>query len=119
MWTNGSLKFNLINASISNNYYAAFEIRVVRASNYSILSESNINTYGYVYNNTFHQDNPSVNLLTQGGNSGRNGQFKLTVFLQPWTLYLLVVTTSSRNVPGKFSIVVSGPTTVSLRDFRK
>jgi hypothetical protein len=119
MWTNGSSKFGIINTLISNYYYAAFEIRVAVASNYSFSTESNINTYGYIYTNTFHPDNPSLNLLREDGNSSRSGQFKLTVFLQTWTSYILVVTTYSPNATGKFLIVVSGPKTVALRHIRK
>ena len=119
MWINGSSKFGIINTSISNYHYAAFEINVVVASNYSFSTESNINTYGYIYNDTFHPDNPSLNLLKEDDNSGGNGQFKLTVFLQPWTSYILVVKTFSPNVTGKFLIVASGPTKIALRHIRK
>jgi hypothetical protein len=119
MWTNGSSKFGITNTSISSYYYVAFEINVVVASNYSFSTESKINTYGYIYNNTFHPDNPSLNLLKEDGNSGGNGQFKLTVFLQPWISYILVVTTSSYNATDRFLIVASGPTTVALRHIRK
>ncbi len=112
-------KFDLLNTSISDSYYVAFEIRVVIASKYIFSCITNINTYVYIYNNTFYPDDPSVNLLTQDDNNGRNRQLQLTVFLKPWTSYLLLVTTSSRNVTGNFSIVASGPTEVSIRDFRK
>jgi hypothetical protein len=119
MWTNDSAKFGIINTSTSDYHYAAFEISVVVASNYSFSTESNINTYGYMYNHTFQPDNPSLNLLTEDGNVGENGQFKLTVFLHPWTSYILVVTTSSPNATDRFLIVASGPTTVALRHIRK
>ena len=115
MWT----KFNFNNTFISNNYYAVFEIRAVAASNYSFSSKSNTKTYGYIYNNIFYPNDPSVNLLTHENNTNRNGQFKMTVFLQAWTSYLLLVTTFTRNVTGNLSIAVSGPTKVSIRDFRK
>ena len=119
MWVNDSSKLSIINTSISTYYYVAFEISVVVASNYSFSTESNINTYGYIYNNTFHPDNSSLNLLIVGSNNSGNGQFKLTVFLQPWTSYILVVTTFSVNVTGGLLIVASGPTTVALRHIRK
>jgi hypothetical protein len=111
IWTNGT--------SISNYYYAAFEINVVMSSNYSFSSESDIDTHGYIYNNTFHPDNPSLNLLKEDDNSGGNKQFKLTVFLQPWTSYMLVATTFSPNATSKFSIIVLDPTTIALRHIRK
>src|SRR5690242_19619145 len=119
MWTDGNSNLGVINTSMSKYCYEMFEISVVVASNYSFSTESNVSTYSYIYNNTFHPDNPSLNLLTVDGNGSGNGQFKLTVFLRPWTSYILVVTTFSPNATGRFSIVVSGPTTVALRHIRK
>ncbi len=119
MWINSSSTFGIINTSISNYHYAAFEINVVVASNYSFSSESNIDTYGYIYNDTFHPDNPSLNLLKEDDNSGGNGQFKLTVFLQSWASYILIVKTFSPNVTSEFLIVASGLTKIALRHIRK
>jgi hypothetical protein len=50
-----------------------------------------------------------LNLLAQNDDGGNNRQFKLTVFLQPWITYTLIVTTFSTNVTGKVSIIASGP----------
>ena len=61
--TNGSLQFRSMNISIDSNYsHAAFEIRVVVAANYSFSAESGSHAYGYVYNDTFHANNPLLNL---------------------------------------------------------
>jgi hypothetical protein len=119
IWTNISSKFNIANSSISNYYYTAFEISIVKTSNYSFSTESNINTYGYIYNGTFHPHNPSLNLLSVNRNGSRNGQFKLTAFLQPWISYILVVTTTSPNATNRFLIVASGPAVVAIRQIRK
>ncbi len=96
-----------------------FEIRVVVASNYTFFTESNITTYGYIYNNTFNLDDPPLNLLRENGNSNENGQFKITVFLQPWTSYMLVVKTFSPKPTGTFLIIASGPAKVALRQICK
>jgi hypothetical protein len=108
-----------MNISNSPHYYSAFEIRVIMSSNYSFSSESNIDTYGYIYENIFHPDNPSLNLLTKSRTGSEHGQFKLTVFLQPFMSYILLITTYSSNATGKFYIVTSGPAKVALRHIRE
>ena len=119
MWINNSSKYSHINSSVSDYYYEAFEVNVVVASNYSFSTGSNISTSGYIYNDSFHPFNPSLNLLSENDNDCKNGQFKLTVFLQPWRRYILIVTTFSVNRTGKFLVVIIGPTTVGFRHISK
>ncbi|CAF3667357.1 unnamed protein product [Rotaria sp. Silwood1] len=119
MWTNDSSKYGRINSSISNYYYEAFEVNVVIPANYSFSIESDISACCYIYNNSFHPSDPSLNLLLQDDHGDGNGQVKFIVFLQPWTTYILIVTTLSPNVTGTFLIVADGPTTVGLREIRK
>ncbi len=79
-WINNSSKFSIVNTSTSTYYYAAFEINVVVASNYTFTTESYISTNGYIYNNTFNPDDLSLHVLVVNGNSSANGQFKLIVY---------------------------------------
>ncbi|CAF4231471.1 unnamed protein product [Rotaria socialis] len=114
-WTNNSSTYRRINSSISSYYYETYEIDVVVASNYSFSTKSQIDTYGYIYNNSFHPTNPSLNLLIEDDNGDGNKQFRFKAFLIPWTKYILVVTTFSPNTLGAFQIVVTGPTAVAIR----
>jgi hypothetical protein len=102
-----------------NYYYEAIQLNVVEDGIYSLWSSSTMDTYGYLYNNTFNPFNPSTNLLTMDDDSNGGGQFRLTTDLQANTTYLLLVTTYSRNVVGPFSIFVSGPNNVNLNRSRE
>jgi hypothetical protein len=83
-------------------------VLVATAGSYTFQSNSAINLYGYLYNNSFNATNPSANLIASDGNSARNLQFQLTVSLQPNVVYVLVVTTYNANVTGSFTITASG-----------
>ncbi len=96
-----------------DDYYYEM-ISVSNAGNFTIKSQSSINTYGYLYENSFDRFDTSSNLLMEDDNSGDNEQFKMTAFLQPPTLYFLVVTTFSPHVMGQFSIIAYGPSSISL-----
>jgi hypothetical protein len=95
-------------------YYEAILMNVSKASDFTIISQSSINTYGYLYENSFDPFDTSLNLLMEDDNSGSNDQFKLTAFLRPSTIYVLIVTTFSPHVMGKFSIIVSGTSIITL-----
>lgn len=122
----------------SNFYYEAIQINVYTAGTYRFISQSfasdnymdttdtysfatqsynsqgNIDSYGYIYQDSFNPSNPSMNLLKSDDDSAGNLQFGLTVLLQPDTTYVLVFTTFNQNVFGPFTIVASGPDNVIL-----
>lgn len=100
--------------SVSNFYYQTISIRVYFTGNYSIMSISSMDTYGYLYSSSFNPSNLNLNLVAQDDDSGGAVQFKLTVFLQTNINYVLVATTYSASVTGSFSIAVSGPSSVNL-----
>ena len=95
-------------------YYEMIVVNISKAGNVTIKSQSSMNTYGYLYENSFDPFDKSSNLLMEDDNSGDNEQFKMTAFLQPSTLYVLVVTTFSPHVMGHFSIIASGLSSISL-----
>ena len=95
------------------------EIYVIRNGLYVLWSESNINTYGYIYKNDFNSLKPFENLLLQHNGYCNDGQFKLIIELEINTRYVLVVTTHRPNTIGDFSIFISGPQNISLNYFSK
>ncbi|CAF3404586.1 unnamed protein product [Rotaria socialis] len=99
-------------------YYEAILVNVSAASNVTIMSKSNVNTYGYIYENSFDPSDSSLNLLVEDDNSGDNEQFQLSAFLQPSTIYILVATTSYPYVMGTFSIIATGSHLASLTGTR-
>lgn len=120
MLTNGSAKYNPMANSILNYYYEAFQVRTVVASNYTFSIESNIGACGYLYSDKFYPVDPSCNLIskTDDCDSGKR-QCELTVFLEPWANYILVVTTALPEHPGVFNIVAMGPANIAIRHVRK
>jgi hypothetical protein len=107
--TTDSETYCRVSCPLSTYYYEAIEVRATRTGNYSITSYSSVDTYGSIYIYSFDPSHPDLNLLAQNDDGGNNRQFKLTVFLQPWITYTLIVTTFSTNVTGKVSIIASGP----------
>jgi hypothetical protein len=63
-----------------------------------------MDTYGYIYENSFDPTSPFVNLIKSNDDNNRAGQFKLNIDLQTGTEYILVVTTYNANVTGAFTI---------------
>jgi hypothetical protein len=101
-------------SSVPVYYYEAIKVTVATAGHYSLMSKSNFDIYGYIYSNTFDPSDPSVNLLSYDDDSGTDQEFKLVIFLQPGSTYVLVVTTFSPHVTGRLSIIATGPASVSL-----
>jgi hypothetical protein len=95
-------------------YYEAIQVNVVDTGCYILRRNSTVDTFGYLYKDNFSPPCQSENPLSEDDDSGGGGQFKLTTYLQISTTYVLVVTTSSPNVRGNFSIFVSGSNNVSL-----
>jgi hypothetical protein len=95
-------------------YYEAIQVKVMEAAFYSLRSNSTIDTYGYIYNDTFNPCDPSLNLISEDDESGDSQQFQLISSLLVNTTYILVVTTYFTSKTGTFSILVSGPNNVDL-----
>jgi hypothetical protein len=112
--TTNSSKYLHTGCYASDYYYEAIRINVAMSGYYSLRSNSNVDTAGYIYKEKFNTISPLENLLTENDNSCGGRQFKFTLNLQVGTTYILVVTTSLAEKTGRFSILASGPSTVSL-----
>ncbi len=98
----------------SNFYFETIQLNVITTGFYSLSSKSNIDIYGYLYNDSFNPFNPSENFLSKNDDYCNNNQFKLFIYLQSSTTYVLVVTTYASNVRGSFSIFAYGPNNITL-----
>jgi len=112
--TASSQIYSKTGCDLSNYYYEAMQVKVIHTGSYSFSSNSTFDTHGYIYNNNFDPFNPDRNLYAQSGNRCPNGQFGIITYLQMNTIYILIVTTSSPDMTGPFSIFVSGPNNVIL-----
>ncbi len=97
-----------------DHYYEAIVVSVDKVGSYNFRSQSDFDAYGSIYTNNFDPSYPSANLLAHDDDGGENIQFSLTVALQPQSTYILVVTTYSSHVMGKFSIMASGTSFINL-----
>jgi len=95
-------------------YYETILINVSKVADVTIISQSRINTYGYLYEKSFDPFNTSVNLLMEDNDNAENEQFILTALLRPSTIYVLVVTSFSPSVMGRFSIIASSTSFMNL-----
>ena len=115
-WTAKNPTFSRDQQQSGKRYsYEAIEFNVSTMGTYTLTSKSQVNTYGYIYDRKFNPSHPDFNLIVQDDDSDGEGQFKIVVLLHPGHRYVLVATTSSPEVTGKFSIVSSGPTAVNVR----
>ncbi|CAF4012418.1 unnamed protein product, partial [Rotaria magnacalcarata] len=100
--------------SSRNYHYDTFNVTARIAGLYTIASNSTIDTYGYFYNGSFIQNSPLWNLAAFDDDSAGNGQFRLNVYLESNVAYTLVATTFSDNTTGRYTVIVQGPTRVSI-----
>ena len=98
-----------------NFYYEAFEMNVPQSGTYIVWSDSDIDTYGYIYVNNFDRLNPNENLLINDNDGQSNLQFRIEILLHVNTTYLLVVTTFRPNVIGHIKINLWGLTNVNIK----
>ena len=73
-----------------------------------------MDTYGYIYENTFTVLDLEVGLVAQNNDKGCNEQFQITIHRQMNTSFILVVTTHLPDEQGNFSIIISGPNNVNV-----
>ncbi|CAF0923840.1 unnamed protein product [Adineta steineri] len=106
--TNSSRFCRTGNCSASIYYYQAIQLNVSTTGTYTILCSSTIDTYGYLYNNTFNSSTLSLNQIASDDDSGGNSQFMFLILLQAVGKYILIVTTYNQNVTGSFSIISTG-----------
>lgn len=74
-----------------------------------------MDTYGYLYHDTFNSSNVKQNMIVSDDDNGGNHQFMLMSSLKTSTKYVLVVTTYVINIVGSFKITANGPGLVQFK----
>ena len=107
--TNKNLMFTRNGSSSGNFYYEVINITVPAAGQYIFQCKSNLDTFAYIYNQTFNPLNPAANLLNAFDDENyERWEFSIMMnFPGPETI-LLILTTYNPNVTGPFLIVGSG-----------
>lgn len=96
-------------------YYEATQLNVSITGYYTIRSSSGLvtmDTYGYIYNNTFNASISRINLLQENNDDAGKFQFLLNITLLSSAQYTMVVTTYLPRNIGSFSIFAIGPGSV-------
>ena len=111
--TNGSASSPL-NGVNTTYYYQAIQVNASITGNYTFTSSSLIDTYGYLYINSFDPLNYRNNLLAADDDTGGSNQFQITFLLQARSIYVLVFTTYNQRQTAPFTLTVRGPAQVTL-----
>ncbi|CAF1226151.1 unnamed protein product [Rotaria sordida] len=97
------------------SYFQAIQVTISTTGMYTFISDSVMDTVGYIYDTPFDPSNPLANLITDDDDSGDSVyQFHIDVNLQSGRTYILVVTTHWEYTRGDYSISVTGPASVGL-----
>jgi hypothetical protein len=107
------------NCMKDNFYYEEFQINVPEIRTYTIWSSSNIDTYGFIYENSFDPLNPRENSFEQNDNGYTNGQFKFELPFYSDTTYILVVTKKKSKDIDNITINLSGVNNVIIKNLSK
>lgn len=102
------------NNTNSTYFYDTFKIVVPTTGFYGIGTNSNFDTYGYLYSVTFVPDAPLEFLAASDDDSGGNGQFQIKAYLERYFTYTLVATTFDEQKVGSYVVIVSGPRQAEL-----
>jgi hypothetical protein len=91
------------------------EIYVSISGIYTITCQSDMDTGGFLYKDSFNPNDWNYNSLASDDDGGGNGQFMLSITLESTTKYILLVTTYYPNVIGAFSIIAKGEASVTFK----
>jgi len=109
----------LKNCRLLNYYCEIIEIHTKEEGDYTIISHSTKNLFGYIYENNFTLFDLNINKIESDDDSHYNSQFKMTLYRPANSSFLLIVTTAQELEQGHFSITVHGPSYVSMQHHSK
>jgi hypothetical protein len=73
-----------------------------------------MDTFAYMYKNSFKPPTPLQNLLAKDNDGAGKAQFRVNVYFDTTTAYILVVTTFKPNITRSFSIIALGFSSVTF-----
>jgi len=107
--------YRLKGCELLNYYCEIIEIRTREEGDYTIISHSTKNLFGYIYENNFTLFDLNINKIESNNNGYYNSQFRITLYRPANNSFILIVTTAQELEQGDFSITVHGPSNVSMR----
>ena len=109
----------LMDCRLLNYYCEIIEIHTKEEGDYTIISHSTKNLFGYIYENNFTLFDLNINKIESNNNGYYNSQFRITLYRPANISFLLIVTTAQELEQGHFSITVHGPSYVSMQHHSK
>ena len=95
-------------------FYDRFLFNTETSGTYLIRTDGSLNTYGYLYTPTFDKNSPSDNLIAENDDSAGGGQFRISSELVAGQTFEVIVTAVSSLSLGSYTLLILGPTSVSL-----
>jgi hypothetical protein len=95
-------------------YYEAIQMNFSKSGLYAISSDSTLDTFGLIYNNSFDQASADTNLLAWNDDRMDSTQFQILLNVDAADKHILVLTTKNAWEIGEFSIIARGPGKVAF-----
>ena len=95
-------------------FYENLQIHVSKQGNYDIFINSTAQVYVGLYKNYFYPENINTNLLFRLHDWCKVSQIKFTSNFHSNKTYNLIISTASPNVTFSFSLILTGPSHISL-----
>lgn len=112
--TRNDSTFAGLDFSSSVFYYKLFQINPKNSAYYRFESQSAINAALYIYQNNFSPVEPSINLIRFALDFSGSSFSPFLQYLESGIPYYIVVSTNQQNATGRFTIRISGRTSVTV-----
>ncbi|UJR24221.1 hypothetical protein I4U23_027188 [Adineta vaga] len=93
-------------------FYQAIRIETSMNGTYRFFINSSMDTFTYLYKNSFNASRPFLNFIASSDDGDINQQLQISYNLQSARRYILVVTTTRENIRGTFQIIAVGSSSV-------
>ena len=114
-----SQKFGHLNCRPLEYYFEAIKIDVDISGYYMLSSDSDLDTYGYLYEHEFDFYSSVESSLSWDDDYCENRQFSISTYLHYNSTYVLIVTISPNelyiNMQGPFSVIAKGPSEINMK----
>ncbi|CAF4531254.1 unnamed protein product, partial [Rotaria socialis] len=95
----------------------AIQVTASTGASYTLVCDSRMDTYGYLYTLPFIPSSPQSNLVVAADDGGSQGNFQITATFTVTQSMILVVTTYHPDDIGEFNISIHGPAQLSLTPY--
>lgn len=113
--TTKSLTYDRTGTTGNKYYYEAYEVYASSEGDYIFMSNSSIDTYGYLYEGNFDPKDTYENLMETDDEAGGVSQFRLIGYLQVNIRYIIVISTYYPLTTGNYQLIISDSPSVNIR----